>query len=179
MSARILEAVAWAATLHDGQRRKGEAAEPYVVHVIDVARRLADVAPEDENLILAGLLHDVVEDTAGTQDQIEARFGSDVAALVAEATDDKSLPKQKRKQLQVEHAPHKSARGAMLKIADKTSNLRALAESPPAGWDADRRAAYLEWAETVVFALPPAHPGLLAEFRAAARAARRVLGVEA
>ena len=89
----------------------------------------------DVVLLMGGLLHDTLEDTDATYDDLVERFGPEVASLVAEVTDDKSLPKEERKRLQIEKTPAKSRRAKLLKIADKTSNLRGLIASPPSGMD--------------------------------------------
>ena len=99
---------------------------------------------------MAALLHDTVEDTETTFEEIERSFGADVRDLVAEVTDDKSLPKQRRKELQIENAPHKSDRAKQLKIADKTCNIRDIDAENPAGWEQERKVEYLRWAERVV-----------------------------
>src|SRR5690348_15046224 len=122
---RILSAARFAAERHAGQKRKGEAGEPYINHLIEVAELVAcsdDVL--DTNLVMAAFLHDTVEDTAVTPQELEQLFGSDVASLVMEVTDDKSLPKKVRKALQVKNAHKKSSRAQSLKLADKISNLR-------------------------------------------------------
>jgi len=163
---RILHAAQYAAEKHAQQRRKGASAEPYVNHVLEVARMVADALPEpDPNLVIAALLHDVVEDAEVTRADLVAEFNEDVASLVMEVTDDKSLPKQERKRLQVEHAPHKSVRAQMIKVADKISNLRAMLKSPPAGWDLQRRKEYAIWADRVVSGLTAPSPRLMTEFR--------------
>lgn len=147
----IARAVDFAARMHVDQRRKGARAEPYFNHPAEVAAMLAEATDGgDATLILGGLLHDVIEDTPVTRAGVEAEFGAEVAALVAEVTDDRSLPSAERKRLQVDNAPHKSPRARMIKLADKTSNLRALATSPPPDWDAARRREYLDWAFSVV-----------------------------
>src|SRR5271170_4607786 len=122
----------FAAARHVNQRRKGEAAETYVNHLAEVAELVARATRGAEpEIIIAAVLHDTVEDTETTLADIEADFGERVAGLVSEVTDDKSLPKQTRKDLQVEHAAHASRGAQIIKLADKTSNLRALAISPP------------------------------------------------
>ena len=140
----VARAADFAARRHTHQRRKGEAAEPYFNHLAHVAAVLAD-AGADANLVAAGYLHDVAD-------------------LVAHVTDDKGLPKDRRKRLQVEHAPHLPPRAQMLKMADKISNLSALLASPPAGWSAQRRAEYFEWAREVVEGCRTAHTGLAGLF---------------
>ena len=147
----ITKALDFAARKHAGQRRKGEAAEPYINHLAEVAYLLAQATEgADANLIAAGLLHDTIEDQGVTHMELVTTFNQDVADLVMEVTDDKTLEKAERKRLQVLHAPHKSARARMLKIADKTSNLRTLQSSPPVDWPAERKQAYFVWAAEVV-----------------------------
>jgi (p)ppGpp synthase/HD superfamily hydrolase len=161
----ILEAAQFAAEKHANQRRKGATAEPYINHLIEVANLVAGALPEpDANLIMAAFLHDSVEDVGVTPRELEDRFGADVASLVAEVTDDKSLPKAERKRLQIENAPHKSVRAQYIKLADKISNLRSLLKSPPEDWDERRRREYFAWAKQVVDALPQANSQLRAEF---------------
>lgn len=161
----ILSAAHYAAEKHAAQKRKGAAGEPYINHLIEVAHLVSTALAEpDANLIAAALLHDVVEDTGVTGDEVAERFGPDVAALVAEVTDDKSLPKAERKRLQVENAPRKSPRAQMIKLADKTSNLRALLASPPADWSVERKREYFLWAQRVVDGLSSPNPVLKAEF---------------
>jgi (p)ppGpp synthase/HD superfamily hydrolase len=162
---RILAAARFAAEKHVAQKRKGRAAEPYINHLIEVAELIAASSPVlDTHLVMAAFLHDTIEDTGVTAQELEQRFGSDVAALVLEATDDKSLPKETRKALQIENAPYKSARAQTLKLADKISNLRSLLASPPADWSLERKRQYCEWARQVVSGFTSPNPLLLAEF---------------
>lgn len=148
---RITQAFDFAARKHIHQRRKGELQEPYVNHLSEVALLLAEAtAGEDANLIIAGLLHDTIEDQGVTQDEIAAIFGEDVASLVVEVTDDKSLAKEERKRLQAELAATKSVRCKLLKIADKTANLRSMQDSPPSGWSEERKREYFVWSKSVV-----------------------------
>jgi (p)ppGpp synthase/HD superfamily hydrolase len=165
---RILDAALFAAQKHAAQRRKGHDGEPYVNHLIEVAGLLAQSGDSlDTNLVMAGLLHDTVEDTGVTAEELEKRFGKDVTGLVLEATDDKSLAKERRKALQVETAPHKSPRAQTLKLADKVSNLRSLISSPPAEWSRERKQEYAEWAARVVAGFTSPNPILKAEFEKA------------
>lgn len=149
--ALVTRAADFAARRHVAQHRKGTAREPYVNHLAEVATLLAETAAEpDAALVAAGWLHDTLEDTQTDREALEQLFGPRVAALVAEVTDDKSLPKAERKRRQVEAAPHKSAGAKAIKIADKTSNLRSLTASPPEGWERQRIADYIAWAGEVV-----------------------------
>lgn len=145
----VAQAADFAARAHVGQRRKGVNAEPYVNHVAEVAFLLAQGGAGPE-LIAAGWLHDVVEDTDHRLSEIEQQFGAEVAAIVAQVTDDKSLPKAARKQAQVDEMPNKSEAAQLLKFADKTSNLHDLARSPPDGWDRERLEGYIAWGESVI-----------------------------
>jgi (p)ppGpp synthase/HD superfamily hydrolase len=148
---QLARAADYAARQHIAQRRKGERAEPYINHLTEVATLLADATEgKDAVLVVGGLLHDTLEDTDSTYEDLEQRFGSEVAALVAEVTDDKSLPRLERKRLQIEKTPSKSRRAKLLKLADKTSNLRGLVDSPPTGWTDERLRDYVGWAFEVV-----------------------------
>jgi guanosine-3',5'-bis(diphosphate) 3'-pyrophosphohydrolase len=161
----ILQAATYAAEKHSGQRRKGARQEPYINHLLEVAELVASVLAEpDDNLIIAALLHDVVEDAGVGLPELAGRFGDDVAALVAEVTDDKSLPKKERKRLQIVNAPHKSPRAQIIKLADKISNLRSILSSPPADWDDRRRREYFDWASQVVAGLSAPDERLKREF---------------
>jgi len=166
----VMKAADFAARKHTNQRRKGEGAEPYLNHLIEVANLVAEASDGRAEVVVAALLHDVVEDQGVTIDEVAALFGSAVASIVAEVTDDKSLPKQVRKDEQVAGAHHKSNDASIIKLADKTSNLRAIANSPPP-WPIDRKRTYVEWARAVVSGLPFKHAGLLAKFDEAAESA--------
>ena len=174
---KLSQAADYAARQHVAQRRKGERAEPYVNHLTEVAAMLAEATDgADPVLVMGGLLHDTLEDTDATYEDLLARFGPDVAALVAEVTDDKSLPKDVRKRLQIEKTPSKSRRAKLLKIADKTSNLSSLIHSPPAGWTDERLRDYVVWAAEVVRACRGLNAKLEARFDAAHETARRKFG---
>jgi len=161
--ARVLSAALFAAERHSSQRRKGEAAEPYVNHLIEVAE-LVSAAGAEVNVVIAALLHDTIEDAGVTEGEIRERFGDMVARFVAEVTDDKSLPKAERKRLQVENAPRKSVGAQSIKLADKISNLRAIRLSPPVGWTEQRKTEYFDWARQVVEGLTAPDPILKVEF---------------
>jgi (p)ppGpp synthase/HD superfamily hydrolase len=166
----LARALDFAARRHSAQRRKGLRAEPYINHLTEVALLLAEVTDgSDPALVMAGLLHDTIEDTGTTRAELRASFGDEVASLVSEVTDDKSLPREERKRRQVETAPHKPARARMLKIADKIANLRSLAESPPVGWTARRKREYVAWAREVVTACGPTNEMLEGIFAEAAK----------
>lgn len=161
---KIRLAELFARECHEGQFRKGLAQEPYTVHleeVVDLVRSYGG----DETEICAAWLHDTVEDCPPTSfADLESRFGVEVANVVRELTDDKSLEKAERKRLQVVNAPHKSLSASLVKLCDKTSNLRAIANSPPKNWDYQRRSEYVAWAVKVVAALPHKPPAALENF---------------
>jgi guanosine-3',5'-bis(diphosphate) 3'-pyrophosphohydrolase len=149
--ALLLRAAEFAAQKHCDQRRKGTAKRPYINHCIEVASLIANVGRViDDSILVAALLHDTVEDTSTSRDEIAAQFGLTVADLVMEVSDDKSLPKQERKDLQVQHAPNYSAGAKIIKIADKISNVREIGADPPKKWKKKRRRQYFDWAESVV-----------------------------
>ena len=169
---RISRALDYAAQKHSAQRRKGVAQEPYINHLAEVALLLAEATEGgDANLVIAGLLHDCIEDQGVKYEELVALFDADIADLVREVTDDKSIPdKAERKRLQVVNAPHKSDRAKMLKLADKTSNLRAIRSSPPHDWDAQRKKEYFAWAKEVAAGCGNVNAYLSAKFEEAYRA---------
>ena len=148
----VSAAADFAAHRHTGMARKGRADEPYLNHLVEVANVLA-IATEgdDAELVAAGWLHDTIEDTGTTRDELEEEFGARVAALVAEVTDDMSLPKSDRRQRQIEDAPHKSPDAKLIKIADKISNILARIHPNPSSEKREEELSdYIEWAEKVV-----------------------------
>ncbi len=173
---RLLHALAFAAAKHRDQRRKDAEASPYINHPIAVASVLAEEAGiADEAALLAALLHDTVEDTETTIVELDRTFGREVADLVREVTDDKSLPKQERKRMQVEHARSASPKAKCIKIADKICNVRDVTTTPPVHWSLERRLEYLDWAEEVVAGCRGVSATLDALFDEAIREGRRQL----
>jgi (p)ppGpp synthase/HD superfamily hydrolase len=161
----LAEAYHFAATRHVNQRRAGKAAEPYMNHLTQVAELVARATDgADLDVVIAAVLHDTLEDTDTKPAELVARFGQRVAGLVAEVTDDKSLPGAERKRLQIEHAAHASAGAQIIKLADKTANLHSLATSPPVNWSRARRAEYANWASAVVAGCRGANAWLEAQF---------------
>lgn len=162
---RFAAAADFAARRHRDQRRKGGLAEPYVNHVIEVACLVAEATSgEEAEAAIAALLHDTVEDTGTTLEEIEAAFGAFIAGIVAEVSDDKSLPKEERKRLQITHAASSSRAARLVKLADKIGNVRSLRDSPPRDWSLARRRAYLDWARAVVDEIRGTHDRLEAWF---------------
>jgi guanosine-3',5'-bis(diphosphate) 3'-pyrophosphohydrolase len=147
----LLKALAFAAHKHRDQRRKDAGASPYINHPIALADVLVNEGGiTDVEVLCAALLHDTVEDTDTQHQELVDAFGPRVARIVAEVSDDKSLSSPERKRLQIEHAPKLSAEAKLVKLADKTCNLRDIVVRPPAKWDLQRRREYFDWAKQVV-----------------------------
>jgi GTP diphosphokinase / guanosine-3',5'-bis(diphosphate) 3'-diphosphatase len=163
-TAALLEAVAFAAEKHRDQRRKDADASPYINHPIELATLLKRQGIDDVVVLCASLLHDTVEDTNTTPDELRRSFGDAVTQVVLEVTDDTSLPKLTRKQLQIDHAGTLSTRARLVKLADKICNLRDVATSPPSDWPMQRRLEYFAWAKDVIDRLRGTHAGLEAMF---------------
>jgi guanosine-3',5'-bis(diphosphate) 3'-pyrophosphohydrolase len=149
--ALVLKAAEFAARKHSNQRRKDKSASPYINHPIALAEVLSRVGGiKSPEVLAAALLHDTMEDTQTTRAELRKAFGPSIAKIVEEVTDDKRLPKLKRKELQVEHAAHISKSAKLVKLADKISNLSDMATSPPAGWSLTRKREYFDWAKRVI-----------------------------
>jgi guanosine-3',5'-bis(diphosphate) 3'-pyrophosphohydrolase len=147
----VLLAAEFAARKHRNQRRKDRAATPYINHPLALARLLwTEGGVHDPVVIAAALLHDTIEDTRTSRAELARAFGATVADVVAEVTDNKRLHKTTRKRLQIEHAPHLSRSAKLVKLADKTCNLRDVAANPPADWTLKRKREYFDWARQVV-----------------------------
>lgn len=161
----VIKAARFAADKHRQQRRKDADASPYINHPIAVADLLAnECGVTDPVALCAALLHDTIEDTETTEQELRETFGDEITSVVLEVTDDKKLAKKLRKQLQIDHARHASSRARLVKLADKTCNLRDMANAPPADWSAQRKADYFDWAGEVVAGLRGSHPKLDALF---------------
>jgi guanosine-3',5'-bis(diphosphate) 3'-pyrophosphohydrolase len=147
----LLRALHFAADKHRDQRRKDPEASPYINHPIHVAEALASVGGvRDPVTLAAAILHDTLEDTQTTADELEELFGPEVRGVVEEVTDDKSLEKARRKRLQIEHAPSLSQRARVVKYGDKICNVIDVTERPPPRWSRERRLEYVDWAKRVV-----------------------------
>lgn len=161
----VVRAAAFAAHAHRSQRRKSEGDIPYINHPLEVAQILVETAGvSDPEVLAAAILHDTVEDTEVMPIDLITRFGSRVATLVDEVTDDKSLPKKERKRLQIEHAPHMTWGAKLIKLADKTHNVYSIATKPPLIWGHKRIVQYIDWAEEVVSGLRGTNTALEALF---------------
>ena len=175
---RLVAALNYAATHHKDQRRKDRDGSPYINHPITLLHILAvEAGVTDSDVLCAAVLHDVIEDCADSEaerDQraaeIDAMFGSEVLAIVQDVTDDKTLSKAERKQQQIDHARQILHGAKLVKLADKTANLRDVAHNPPPAWPLERRREYFDWARAVVDAIGPAHAGLRKLFEQASAA---------
>lgn len=173
---KFIHATSFAAKKHRDQKRKGSDASPYINHPLEVADLLANVGKvQDYDILTAAILHDTIEDTETTEEEIRELFGDKACKMVLELTDDKSLPKAERKRKQVEHAPHLSLGAKQVKICDKISNIRDVMENPPAGWSDERRREYIDWGERVVAGLRGANPALERFFDEMVEKARKSL----
>lgn len=176
----VLEAADFAARRHRGQTRKDEARSPYINHPLRVAHLLSQVGEvRDAEVLAAALLHDTVEDTDTTPGDIADAFGPRVHDLVLEVSDDKQLSAAQRKQVQIDHASTLSRGAVLIKLADKTSNIRDIIDSPPRGWSTERRMRYLDWAEAVIDRCPGVNPALEALFWNTLAEARQMLARDA
>ncbi len=147
----LLKAISFAADKHRFQKRKDALGTPYINHPINIALTLVKTGKEeDKNLIIAAILHDTIEDTKTSPEEIETHFGKKVLDIVLEVTDDKNLPKEERKRLQVLNAPHKSDEAKKLKLADLICNITDIIHHPPGDWNKERKLNYLSWAEAVM-----------------------------
>lgn len=174
--ARIARALDLAIRAHEGQRRRDGRREPFVNHIADVARRVAESQALDETTLIAALLHDVAEKTGHGLPEIERSFGREVAAVVAELTDDQSLPKRQRHRMQVEHASAMSEPAKRVKLADKASKLASIADSPPQWWGRAKARRELAWAREVVAVARGTDRALEASFDGEAARADKALG---
>ena len=163
----VIRAISFAATRHSGQTRKGRKNTPYINHPIQVMVILAEQGEDNADMLMAAALHDVIEDTAKTpgqirslEDTIRKEFGSKVLDIVREVSDDKQLPFEERKGLQVVNTPGLSEAAKKIKIADKTCNIRDMMDDPPPQWSAQRKLEYLKWAGQVIDGARGVNPSL-------------------
>ena len=169
----ILKAACFAAYKHRNQRRKDEERTPYINHPISVAKIISEIGNvEDPEVLAAALLHDTLEDTKTTPEELIDNFGERVCNLVQEVTDDKTLPKLERKQRQIDHAKEISEGAALIKLGDKISNVTDITDTPPTDWDSNRRLEYFEWAEKVINNCPKVNEKLENHFAKVIKAGR-------
>ena len=166
---RLIAALQYAAHQHRDQRRKDEDETPYINHPIALLHILnVEAGITDADVLIGAVLHDVLEDCSGPHQmyieerraEIRDRFGEPVLVLVEAVTDDKSLARDERKQRQIDHAAEIPHGAKLIKLADKTANLRDIVAAPPASWSPEKVEAYAEWAERVVDGLRGSHSAL-------------------
>ena len=147
----ILRAFKFAAIRHRDQRRKDKQASPYINHPIAVAETLWEIGEIREvTTLVAGILHDIIEDTDTSPEELERAFGAEICSIVKELTDDKVLPNAVRRRLQLQNVAELSAPARHVRTADKISNLEDIIYFPPAGWSLERREEYVNWAGSVI-----------------------------
>ena len=172
----ILKAAHFAAEKHRDQRRKDKHASPYIIHPISVALAITQIGGvDDPEILAAALLHDTLEDTETTPEELEAEFGKKVCEYVLDVTDDKTLPKDERKRRQIEHAKKISKGAALIKLGDKISNVTDVINSPPEDWDINRRKEYLDWAEKVIENCPKVNDRMENKFKEIIKQGREAL----
>lgn len=160
----LIDAILYAASSHAGQLRK-DCVTPYINHPIEVMHLLVYTGGiEDHEILMAAVLHDVIEDTSVTAEDIAERFGKNVASVVLELTDDVTLPKEERKRLQLQNAGKLSHAARLIRISDKICNVYDMLYAPPGNWDLKRRKEYIEWANAVVKKIPGTNDGLESHF---------------
>jgi guanosine-3',5'-bis(diphosphate) 3'-pyrophosphohydrolase len=176
-AAQLLAAATFSADRHRDQRRKGTRETPYINHPLEVAERIVRVGGVDDiEVLVAAILHDTIEDTETTAEEIERHFGPAIAALVLEVTDDRSLTSMERKRLEIVHAPNLTPRAKLIKVADKICNVADTASNPPASWSRQRRRDYLDFAEQIVLGCRGTNAALDAEFDEVLAGARAHIG---
>lgn len=170
---RIVKAAYFAAEKHREQRRKDAAQTPYINHPLAVAETLRRLGMDDPLVLVSAVLHDVLEDTETSPGELAQAFGYEVLTIVQELTDDKSLPKETRKEKQIQQASQLSEDACLVRLADKICNLNDLIESPPADWSVARCLQYVDWCEAVVANMPKTHTGLESRFEHICEDARK------
>ena len=151
MDGLFLKALVFAADKHKNQRRKDADASPYINHPIALANILVNEGEITDISVLCGaILHDTIEDTETTKEELIQQFGEKITSIVLDVTDDKTLLKAERKLKQIEHASHASHEAKLVKLADKISNMRDILASPPRDWTEDRKKEYFDWAGKVI-----------------------------
>ena len=172
----IAKALRFSTEKHKNQTRQDEDRTPYIVHPIAVKHILSEMGGvEDVEILAAALLHDTLEDTPTTREELIENFGQRVCSLVEEVSDDKTLPKQTRKDLQIEHAPQLSEGAVLIKLGDKISNVTDIAHTPPTNWNRSRCLEYLNWAEEVILNCPKVNTAIENHFAAVIAKGREII----
>jgi guanosine-3',5'-bis(diphosphate) 3'-pyrophosphohydrolase len=175
----ILKAVSFAAGKHRTQRRKDSDSSPYINHPIEVAEVLATVGGvTDIDILRAAVLHDTIEDTQTTASELDYVFNPAIRSMVEEVSDDKKLPKEERKRLQIEHAPHLSHGAKQIKLADHIANVRAVTQQPPKDWSLERRQQFLVWSSRVIAGVRGCNAAMERRYDELLKAGRRALALD-
>ena len=122
---------------------------PYICHPIDVCLVLSQAGIDDEDVLCAGMLHDVVEDCGISHADIAKEFGLKIAYLVSEVSDDPDLHGDERKNAQIEKVKSISESAKLIKVADKICNLKDILWNPPVDWDVLQKEKYRDFAKAV------------------------------
>lgn len=138
-------AIKYATDQHKHQVRKNSTSDPYIVHPLNVMAILIDCGVTNNDVLCAAVLHDTIEDTDTTYKNLSELFGNNIAEIVAECTDNKSLNKVLRKKAQIEHSTHMSDGAKLVKLADKYSNISTLYFDPPLKWSKEEIDGYAKW----------------------------------
>lgn len=152
VSPHIRQASKFAAKKHQGQFR-GDGKTPYIAHPIGVAKILQQAGIDDPDTLIAAVLHDTIEDTSTTKREISKLFGRRVAELVVNVTNNPHHDKEQTKLAQITESRTRGDRANMIKVADKTYNLRDMIASPP-NWTREKKIAKTNHAKAVVDAMP-------------------------
>lgn len=164
LSKSLSKAIVFAAQSHAGQYRK-DGKTPYINHPLEVMNLVTVHVEHPQNdVLIAAVLHDVVEDTNVTSAEIKHMFGGHVARLVEELTDDKTLTKEERKRIQLQEVHTLSPEGQLLRLCDKICNVYDILYAPPGDWDLRRRLDYIKWSKAVVDRIRGIHPTLEKRF---------------
>ena len=140
----MMRAIEFATDAHKAQKRKASG-EPYIIHPIRVLRILTEAGITDDTVLIAAVLHDVVEDTSVTLDEITRVFGKRVSNFVFEVTNNPDLSKVDKKKAQVTKASNMSSGAKLIKMADMIDNLSDLLVAPPPDWTKERVKGYFVW----------------------------------
>lgn len=158
---KLLAAVEYSAEKHKGQQRKNPEKTPYIYHPLSVTYLLWETGKiRSLNVLIAALLHDTLEDTDATEEEILEKFGSRVLYTVKEVTNAPDLSSYENKVLQVQKAPNLSLDGQLVKLADRVHNITDLSENPPATWTPEQVDAYHEWGKRLLEVLIGTNQGL-------------------
>lgn len=141
----LIKSLALASKYHVQQKRKSDGS-PYINHLIEVAALLTDIAGvDDDDELCAAILHDILEDTGVTKEEVYKTCGHRVLELVEALSDDKSLRLKERREETLRLLPTKSNSVKRIKLADLCSNAAAI----PSNWSLERQSEYFFWLDQV------------------------------